>query len=76
MAPLPEAAEVSPDLIRRRRKVEQKRPEQDRRDELEYIENGPHYAGSDTLKPANSRFCWLRWPSTRREWWGSSQLER
>ena len=47
MAPLPEAAEVSPDLIRRRRKVEQKRQEQDRRDELEYIENGPHYAGSD-----------------------------
>ena len=47
MAPLPEAAKVSPDLIRRGRKVEQKRQEQDRHDELEFIENGPHYAGSD-----------------------------
>ena len=47
MAPLHKAAELSPDLIKRLRKVEQKHRDQERRDELEFIENGPHYIGFD-----------------------------
>jgi hypothetical protein len=47
MAPLHKAAELSPDLIKRLRNVEQKHRDQERRNELEFIENGPHYIGFD-----------------------------
>ena len=47
MAPLHKTAELSPDLIKRLRKVEQKHRDQERRNELEFIENGPHYIGFD-----------------------------
>jgi hypothetical protein len=41
------ARQLSPDLIKRLRKVEQKHRDQERRDELEFIENGQHYIGFD-----------------------------
>jgi hypothetical protein len=47
MAPLHEAAELSPGLIKRLRAVEQKHRKADRRSELEFLENGPHYVGFD-----------------------------
>ena len=42
-----QSSRAVPCLIKRLRKVEEKHRDQERRDELEFIENGPHYIGFD-----------------------------
>ena len=42
-----QSSRAVPDLIKRLRTVEQKDRDQERRNELEFIENGPYYIGFD-----------------------------